>query len=208
MLAQLGVQLYGVPEMSLALSTLKISIQKRIVHSAVRSASGPAAVALRKQLRAISRASDRGTFTLARGIATKVSRSQKGTPTIKAITGAKRRVQGPDISSIARRKPSRRAKPLPSQRDEGKADLKKRGVGATKFRVPTRYFHFLERGFTNWNTGRRIPPKAPMRIAIRQTRTQAQQRFKDTLWRGIIRETMRANRYTRPQVTQGSGMAR
>lgn len=203
---RLGVSLHGNKEAQRALSSLKISIQKSIVASAVRSAAGPIAVDLRKQLRQISRASPRGTGTLAKNIITKISRSRTGKPTIQAVTGAKRREKGPIIRGIHDRRvrKHRLRKPLPDQPDEGKTGLKAPKLDNPKFRVPTRYFHFLERGFTNWQTGRRIPPKAPMRIALHRNRTASMKRFEDTLWRGIIRESLRGNSYTyAPSLSQG-----
>lgn len=196
MILNLGVSLEGREDMQIALSTLKLSIQKQIVASAVRSAAGPIATDLRKQLRHISRASPRGTFTLAKNIRTRISRSKTGIPTVKSITGARRRVVGPEISSIPNpRHKHRLRKPLPSQKDEGPLATQKKVSGKTKFRVPTRYFHFLERGFTNWQTGRRIPPKAPMRIAIHRNRAESARRFEETFWRGIIRESLRGGAY-------------
>lgn len=210
MLANLGVHLEGSEDLKLVLATLKISIQKKVIASAVRSAAGPVARDLRKQLRAISRASPVGTFTLARNIGTKILRQKKGLPKIVALVGPKTKVQGPALDSIKRKTPPRRAKPLPSQTDEGAratlANLRKaqgKKSGTVEFRVPSRYFHFIERGFTNWQTGRRIPPKAPMRIAARRQTSESIRRFRFTAQRGIIRESLRASRYSRPQTLKG-----
>jgi len=201
MILQLGVSLEGHTEFKLLLSTLRISLQKKITASAVRSAAGPLAVDLRKQIRAISRASPTGTYTLARNIVIKMVRARQGEPTIKAVIGARRRVRGPALDAIARRRPSKRAEALPSQEDEGSrktlARIRQRQGKKSiknKFRVPSRYFHFLERGFTNWQTGRRIAPKAPMRIAMRRAQALSQQRFHEQMVRGIIRETFRNRR--------------
>lgn len=185
MLPELSIAFTPTHPIAQALAGFPDAIQKTLMRQSVLSAMRPLRRAARTYLKLATAGSRWSTGAAYRSLDI-IVRQKPGTMTTYGVVGARRghMEQHSVWSYIPRREGG------PAWGD------------AIRRRVPTRYLHLAEKGFTHWMTGKRVKGRLFLQRAITNGKGAATVAFEQTLTRGVNRHlaALAGRLHVKPQV--------